>query len=215
MGSGPVLVLFVEHGFISVSAEFQPGSPRRGASHLVTYGVEFNLRCGFYHQFVVNVHGDKAVGQGLHGIAEDITGSGLNDIFHEFWAVGLQPLPFLCAADALVGDAFATELVSAEFRLYIGKLPARRKCDKEHPAPIGEPDATDLAVQMLLYGTHGSAVDVPPELHDVLVRVAPRSDQRLQFIFGKPHLQSAHCFERADRTAIANGEFSDFPFCRR
>ena len=146
----------------------------------------------------------------MHGIAEDIAGGGLNDVFHQLRTVGLQPLPFLRAADALIGDALATELVSAEFRLYIGKPPAGRKRNEKHPAPIGEPDATDLAVQMLLYGTHGGAVDVPPELNDVPVRAAPRSDQRLQFIFGKSHLQGAHCFECADRAAIAKGEFSDF-----
>ena len=65
---------------------------------------------------------------------------------------------------------------------------------------------------MLLYGIHSGAVDVPPEFHDILVRISPRSDQRLQFIFGQTHLQGTHCFECADRAAVAKGEFSDFAF---
>lgn len=124
MGSGPVLVLFVEHGFISVGAEFQLCSPWWGASHLFANGVEVNFRCGFNHQFIVNVHGDKAVGQGLHGISEDIAGGGLNDIFNQLRAVGLQPFPFLRAADTFIGDTLAAELVSSEFGLHIGKPPA-------------------------------------------------------------------------------------------
>ena len=37
-----------------------------------------------------------------------------------------------------IGDAFAAELVRPDLRLHAGKVPARRKRDKEHPGAAGE-----------------------------------------------------------------------------
>lgn len=41
----------------------------------------------------------------------------MDDVFHELRSVGLQPLPFFCAADALVSDALAAELICTELGL--------------------------------------------------------------------------------------------------
>ena len=136
----------------------------------------------------------------------------MDDVFHELRPVGLQPLPFLCAADALVGDALAAELISTELGLHIGKASAGRERNEKHPALVAELDAADLAVHVILHGIHSCSVDIPPEPHNVLVRVAPSSDQRLKLVFRKAHLQGSHRFESSDRATIAEGEFSNFAF---
>ena len=40
---------------------------------------------------------------------------------------------------------------------------------------------------------------------------APLAHQRRQFLFLYPHLQRAHGRQRADRAAVAEGEFGDLP----
>ena len=136
----------------------------------------------------------------------------MDDVLHELRSVGLQPLPFLCAADTLVGDTLAAELICTELGLHIREASAGRERNEEHPALVAELDAADLAVHVILHGIHSCPVDIPPEPHNVLVRVAPSSDQRLKLVFRKAHLQGSHRFESSDRAAIAEGEFSDFAF---
>ena len=136
----------------------------------------------------------------------------MDDVLHELRPVGLQPLPFLCAADALVSDTLAAELICTKLGLHIREASAGRERNEEHPALVAELDAADLAVHVILHGIHSCPVDIPPEPHNILVRVAPSSDQRLKLVFRKAHLQGSHRFESSDRAAIAEGEFSDFAF---
>ena len=144
------------------------------------------------------LYGNEAVRHGPHGVAENVTGGGLDEVLHELRSVGLQPLLFLCAADTLVGDTLAAELICTELRLYIGKASAGQERNEEHPALVAELDSADLTVHVILHGIHSCPVDIPPELHDVLVRVSPSGDQRLKLVFRMAHLQGSHRFEDSD-----------------
>ena len=61
------------------------------------------------------------------------------------------------------------------------------------------------------YGGHGGVLHLRPEADDVRVGLAPLAYQRRQFLFREPHLQRAHGRQRADRAAVAEGEFGDLP----
>ena len=41
------------------------------------------------------------------------------------------------------------------------------------------------------------------------IGLSPCIYKRLQFLFGKPHLKSAHRFQRTDRAAISESQFCD------
>lgn len=129
-------VFFIKHGLVAISTELEPVCPRWGPAHLFTEDLQVDAGAGFDDQLVVNVHGNEAVRQGPHGVAENITGGGLDDVLHELRPVGLQPLPFLCAADALVSDALAAELICTELGLHIREASAGRERDEEHPALV-------------------------------------------------------------------------------
>lgn len=75
----------------------------------------------------MDVHHDGAALKVLHGIAEDVSARSLHYIFREFRAVAFNSFPFLGAADTFVGDAFSSESVLTDTRLYIGKTPAGRE----------------------------------------------------------------------------------------
>ena len=115
------------------------------------------------------MHGDEAVRQSPHSIAQNVARGGLHDVLDELRTVAFQPFPLLRAAGTLVGDAVSSELVCADFRFHIGQLPPGGQGDKEHPAFIAEVDTAHIAIDMLLDGVHGCAVHVPPELSDIRV----------------------------------------------
>ena len=142
----------------------------------------------------MDVADDEAVPESLHGIAEDVAGDGLDDIFCEFWTIAFDALPFLCGADAEVGDGFTAEAVFIDPGLDVGELPAGRERDEEHAALAGESDAFNLLRNPLRDRGFDGAVDIPPELHDVRIRGAPGIHQRLQFIFREAHFKCAHGF---------------------
>src|SRR5699024_8932457 len=65
----------------------------------------------------------------------------LDDVFYEFWTVAVNAFPFLRAADAFIGDTVAAKTVLSDLWLHIGKAPAGRQSDKQHPVSGGEYDA--------------------------------------------------------------------------
>ena len=77
----------------------------------------------------MNVHDDGAAAQGLHGVAEDVSGSSLYNVFHELGTVGIKALPFLSGTDAFIGDTLAAEFVNPDLGFYIGQLSAGGKRD--------------------------------------------------------------------------------------
>lgn len=64
----------------------------------------------------MNVPDDKAVPEGLHGIAEDIMDDGLTDILHEFQSVGFNAFSLFCRAHAFIGDGFSAKLIHSDTR---------------------------------------------------------------------------------------------------
>ena len=111
-------VFFIKHGLVAISTELEAVCPRWGPAHLFAEDLQVDAGAGFDDQLVVNVHGNEAVRQGPHCVAENVTGGSLDDVLHELRPVGLQPRPLLCTADTLVGDTLAAELICTELRLY-------------------------------------------------------------------------------------------------
>ena len=68
---------------------------------------------------------NEAVGEITHGKAEEVTADSLDDVLHEFGAVGFDALPFLCGTHSFIGDGFPTEPVFPNLRLHVRKVPAR------------------------------------------------------------------------------------------
>lgn len=150
--------------------------------------------------------------QGLHGIAEDIPADGLDDVFHEFWAITFQPFPLLRGSDAFIGDGFASESVLADFRFDIGKPATTRQPDEKHTATPKEADVLGFLRDVCLDNLFHTAVHIPPELDDVRIRRALGIDQRLQFFFGKSHIEGAHGFQCTYGSAITKRQFCNLPF---
>lgn len=76
------------------------------------------------------MHNDGAMTQCLHGVAEDVSGCGLHDVFHELGTVGIKAFPFFSGTDPFISDTLAAELVDSDLRFHIGQLSAGRKRDK-------------------------------------------------------------------------------------
>ena len=167
--------------------------------------IQGHARVGLDDQLVVDMHHDGAVPQRPHGIAEDIAGSRLHDVLHEFRPVGVQSLPFLRRADALIGDALAAELVGAHLGLHIGQLPPGGQRDEQHPAPAGEGQSVVGGGVLIADCLHDSMVNGPPELHDVRIGLPPCVHQRRELVLGQAHLDSAHRLERTHGASIAEG----------
>ena len=158
------------------------------------------------------MHHDGAAAQGLHGIAEDVSGCGLHNVFHELWPVGIKALPFLSGTDAFIGDTLAAELVNADLGFYIGQLSAGRKRDKQHAASAGKGQSIKAGRVLILHSLHNSTVHGPPKFDNFRVCLSPCIHQRRKLIFGQAHIDSAHCLECADAAAVAERQFSDFTF---
>lgn len=89
-------VFFIKLCLISVSAKQDVRHPAGGAAHLFAHGFQVNSWVAFDNQFVMDVSDDEAMAECLHGIAEDVATNCLNDILHEFRAVGFDAFPLLC-----------------------------------------------------------------------------------------------------------------------
>ena len=135
---------------------------------------------------------NEAVGEGPHGVAEDVPADGLDDVLHELRAVGFDSLPFLRRSDAHVGDGFSAEAVLSDPWLHVGKHPAGWELDEEHAALAEKVYAADLCRDLLLDCSLYCSVDVPPEGGDHRIGRSPGIDQRLQFFFLQSHFQSSH-----------------------
>lgn len=208
----PFLVFLVEHGFIAVRTEIKAADPRRRPSHLLTDGIQGYTHAAFDDEFIVDVAADEAVRERPHGVHEDVPRNCLDDVLHELGTVGFDAFPLFCAADTLVSDGIAAKLIDPHLRLHIAELPPGGQDDEKHTASVSELDAVCFRVKPPADGGFRRIVHIPPELHDVRIRGAPCINERLKLLLGKPHLQGAHRLERADRPAIAEGEFGDLAF---
>lgn len=80
----------------------------------------------------MDVPDNEVVGEGAHGICQDVPADGLHDVLHELWAVALDPAPFLLGIDSHVGDRLSSEFVLTDLRLHVGQAPTGGKLDEEH-----------------------------------------------------------------------------------
>lgn len=163
----------------------------------------------FDDQLIMDMATDEAVGEGQHGVAEDVPADSLDDVLDELGTVGFDPLPFLGAADAHVGDGFSAEAILADPRFDVGEHSAGGELDEEHAAPAEEADAVDLCLNPLPDGGFDRPIDVPPECDDHGIGGTPGVDQGLQLFFLEPHFEGTHGFQGADGSAVAEGQLSD------
>ncbi len=140
----PFLILLIKNAFVPICPEEQSGNPRRCPSHLVADRLQGNLFAGFDDELIMDVTADEAVGQRPHGVGEDIPAYCLDDVLHELRAVAFDVAPLFLRIYAHAGNAFAAEAVSPDARLHIGKPPAGRQRDEQHPTPHGELDSSYL-----------------------------------------------------------------------
>lgn len=110
----PLSVFHIKFCFVPVGAELDPWQPGRGSAHLFADDPVIDVLAAFNDQFIMDVTTDEAVGEGPHGVAEDVPADGLDDILHELRTVGFDALPFLCRSDAHVGDRLPTEAVLSD-----------------------------------------------------------------------------------------------------
>lgn len=134
---------------------------------------------------------NKAVPEGLHGIGQNVPGHGLHQVLRDLWTIGFQPGP-LPQVDALVGHALGAKAVHADAGLNIGEPSAGREFDKEHPALVVEPETAGFDRGLVHDRFLHSGIYVPPEAGNLRIRLTLGRDQRLKFLLGLPHLQSAH-----------------------
>lgn len=163
-------------------------------------------------QLVVYVSADKAMVQRPHGVGQDIPADGLYDVLDEFRTVGFDAAPFLLGIDAQISDGLAAELVLTDAGLHIGQAATGRQRDEQYTAVHLEADTADLLRNPHLNGGLHRFIYYPPVGRDVGIGFAPHSDQRLKLVFRQAHVQRTHGLQRANGTAIAEGELSNFAF---
>ena len=136
--------------------------------------------------------------------------TGGDTVLNKLGAIALDPLPLLCAADALIGDAGAAEPVCADLRLHIGEASAGGQCDKQHSASAGEGDSVRSDGNLSGHGFHDGAVYRLPELYDLRIGLPPGRDQRQKLVLIQTHVQRSHGLQCAYRAAVAEGELRNF-----
>ena len=141
--------------------------------------------------------------EGLHGIAKNIPGRSLDDIFHELGPITFQPLPLLGGSDAFIGHGFPTELILPDPGLHVGKPPPTGEFDEQHAALTEEPEIVDLDGDPLFDGGFHSLIHLPPEIHDVGIGGPSGLDQRSQFFFRDPHIHGPHGLQSAHGAAVS------------
>ena len=114
-----VSVFFIKICFVSVRPKQDVRHPVRGSAHLFADCLQAGCIAAFDYQLIMDVSYDEAMPEGLYGIAEDVAADGLDDIFNEFRSVGFDAFPFLCRADAFVGDGFSAKLIDTDSGLHI------------------------------------------------------------------------------------------------
>ena len=117
-------VFFIKIGLVAVGAEQDIRHPVRRSAHLLTDCIQVNVRAAFDDQLIMNMTDDEAVPESLHGIAEDVTADGLDDVFHKLRTVRFDTFPLFCGSNTFIGDGFATILVFSDSWLHVGKQAA-------------------------------------------------------------------------------------------
>ena len=124
---------------------------------------------GFNYELIMYMHDNGARAERLHGVTENISCGGLNNVFHKFGTIGIEPFPFLCPTDTFVGNAAAAELVFTDAGLHIGEASTGRERNEQETALIGEANTMRYSHCFLPDRRHCGTVNVPPELHNMRV----------------------------------------------
>lgn len=174
-------VFLVKRCLIPISSDQDIRHPVRCTAHDGCDGFYRYILVAFNDKLVMDMADNEAVGEILHGEAQQVTGYGLDDILNEFWTVRFDAFPFLGRSHTFIGDGFPAEAVLSNLGLHVGELPAGREGNEEHPAFVLEADAVhgcaDTFFDRGLYGI----VNIPPELHNVWVGVTPFCHEVGQF----------------------------------
>ena len=94
------IIRFIGPFFAAIVSLFpQPFRPGGGLSHDGADVIQGGIHRGFNDRFVMDVHHDLVPRrfQPAHGFHQDVASGGLDDVLHEFRAVGFDALPLLCA----------------------------------------------------------------------------------------------------------------------
>ena len=124
------LLLLIERALVTICTKINPREPGRSSPHLLTDSFQRDIRTALYDQFVVNVANDRTVGQGLHGIGQNVPGDCLDYVFDEFRAVRFNAAPLFVGIDPHVGDGFAAELILANSRFHVSQPSAGGQIDE-------------------------------------------------------------------------------------
>lgn len=112
-------VFFIKICFVPVCSKQDIRHPVRRSAHLFTDCLQAGVLAAFDDQLIMDVADDEAMPESFHGIAENVAADGLNYILYEFRSVGFDSFPFLCGADAFVGDGFSAKLIDTDSGLHI------------------------------------------------------------------------------------------------
>lgn len=97
----------------------------------------------FDYDFIVHVPDDIQIGEIPDGIAEKVTGDGLDDVLNELGAVAFNAAPVLLAVRPHVADGFAAELVYAHLGFCIGEPASGGKPYEQHTGYPFKGDTAD------------------------------------------------------------------------
>lgn len=103
-------VLFIKLSLITIRSEKDIRHQVRGSAHLFTDGFKIYAGITFDDQFIMNVSDDKAVTESFHGVAEDVSADGLDDVLHKLRTVGFDAFPFLCGSNVFFARPFCRKL---------------------------------------------------------------------------------------------------------
>ena len=120
----PNLCFLIKLTFIPIRPEDQPFRPGWRSSHLLTDGIHAYFFAALDNQFIVDVAHNGTMPQGLHGVAKDVPGRALDDVFYELRSIAFQALPFFGNSDALVGYVLIVRFFSPE-KLFFSQIKLR------------------------------------------------------------------------------------------
>ena len=86
------LVLAILICLVAVGVEQDVRHPVRRSSHLFADDIQINSRVAFDDKLIMNVTDDEAVQESFHGVTEDVTADGLDDVLHELRTIGFDAL---------------------------------------------------------------------------------------------------------------------------
>ena len=93
----------------------------------------------------------------------------MNDIFHEFSAIGADAAPFFLAIDTLIGNFLVAFFGLLNSRFGITEEPLGGEADKQHLIPVKEEDPIYLRTNAVANRALDCPINVFPKLHNVRV----------------------------------------------